>query len=204
MKALGALLLLLMPATCISRTDPVKDTGLNVQQLGLPQAVEGFSLADLYSSNREQATAAYKDCMQHGSACQIPCSSIKHCVGCHPESLGADTAVCAYCLPGFKMSQDRTNCQTCPLGFTSKVGVSGVGPCSEDDCCGGWVGRREVSATGLVRVATTFFQLVSGTSLVQAGTLERCYASLAAGDACLADSFYLCCDSLITHLPQAM
>jgi hypothetical protein len=135
MELLRALLLFGMLSLCSSSSsssEPVQD--IRLQRQRLPGAVQGFKLKDLLSENPKDATAAYKQCVQHGSACQIPCSSISNCVGCHPagpagskKNTKAAAKVCAYCLPGFKMSADRTSCQACPIGHTSKVCIMGWG-----------------------------------------------------------------------------
>jgi hypothetical protein len=126
MGSLRALLLLWMLSRCmgsrLASSEPAHS--IDLQHLHLPEAVQGFKLKDLISKDLEEATAAYKECMQHGSACDIPCSSISNCVGCHPAgpagssrgSTKATTRICAYCLPGYKMSADHTSCQACPTG----------------------------------------------------------------------------------------
>jgi hypothetical protein len=128
MALLRALLLLWMFSRCMGSSEPAHS--IDLQHLHLPEAVQGFKVKDMIAKNLTEAKTAYKECMQHGSACTIPCSSISNCVGCHPAgpagssrgSTKAATHVCAYCLPGYKMSADRTCCQACPVGYTSKVG----------------------------------------------------------------------------------
>jgi hypothetical protein len=127
MAPLRALMLLWVLSRCLGSrlgsSEPAHD--IDLQHLRLPEAVQGFKVSEIYSHNREEATAAYKDCMQHGSACHIPCSSISNCVGCHPAIRNngkAANSVCAYCLPGYMLSADRTSCQACPIGHSSKVG----------------------------------------------------------------------------------
>lgn len=90
-----------------------------------PEVGLNEQLKALYKNNPAEALAAYKECKKHGDACHMPCTEISNCAGCHPEdssSTSSDARVCGFCMPGYKLAEDKKSCTACGIGATSKGG----------------------------------------------------------------------------------
>lgn len=119
----------------------------------LPSSIHGIDAEVLHRTNPADAAAAYKECMQHGTACKLPCTSISSCAACHPNDEGGAT-VCAFCMPGYARSADKSSCVPCKANTFSAGGrAASCTLCPEGETAGAAAaqctpGRGTVGHTG--------------------------------------------------------
>jgi hypothetical protein len=133
------LVTLLALQVCSSARLPDAKAGPGLLQK-LP-SIHGINAESLYKDNPADAIAAYKDCMKHGAACSLPCTSISNCAGCHP-GINGNTTVCGFCMPGHYMSADRKSCVVCAESTFSAGGrAASCSLCPEGQTSAAGAGR---------------------------------------------------------------